>query len=528
MPSWVAPPARARPTSRSLAKSLLRDAHPPLYYVVMLAWVKAFGIHRVSIRLPSVLLGAASVLAPLAHRAPRGGPRGRRSSPRALLALHGQQVYWSQTARVYALAIFLGLLSTFLLWKALEDGRRRWRVAYALSAIAALWTQSTAGRSCSCQIVWSSLRAVRTKTRARRCCDAVRRRDRVDAGRSRSRSTSTGRTSRPIRRSSTSSSGISSGPARSFPGRGAVLGGGSSTPSTLALGVVAAALGLLARPRPALLPRPGGARRAVPRPREARCSLLGGRRHRRDRAGGHAGVPARDAAVREAARWSPPFHSSSPPSFPFSTRWILQRRGARARFRSRGSPRGPCASRPILAFVPFLCMVAGSLTEPAFLARGTMLYVPFLLLVVATGLTAAGRMMRGLPLVDARRASSFSHVLSIVYARASDHTLRDYRELAKALEPRLSSDDLILITNEYSDPPLLFYMRDRYAQFVPSDWANAVASRRNGRVWIIRYEDQQVTPGLAAAVASLKPGEVVTAPGSRACEFGDRRSATSR
>ena len=169
--------------------------------------------------------------------------------------------------------------------------------------------------------------------------------------------------------------------------------------------------------------------------------------------------------------------------------------------------------------MPFLLHGRRLAHEPAFLARGTMLYVPFLLLVVATGLTGGGGCR-----VDSRclmlAAVVALHVLSIAYApRIRPHAaqLPRVREgpRAAARRPTISS----CITNEYSDPPLLFYMRDRYAQFVPSDWANAVASRRPGACGSSGTRTRRSRPALAAAVASLKPGEVVTAPGSRALEF---------
>ena len=85
VPSWVhLPPERT--DVPSLAKSLLRDSHPPLYYVVMLPWVKAFGYTEwsdpASVRAARRRVGAA----PLAHRAARGRPLDgarRRAAPRA-------------------------------------------------------------------------------------------------------------------------------------------------------------------------------------------------------------------------------------------------------------------------------------------------------------------------------------------------------------------------------------------------------------------------------------------------------------
>jgi 4-amino-4-deoxy-L-arabinose transferase-like glycosyltransferase len=513
VPSWVhLPPERV--DVPSLAKSLLRDSHPPLYYVVMLPWVDVFGYTEWSIRLPSVLLGTASVLL-LWRIALREAGRWTALAAALLLALHGQQIYWSQTARVYAFAIFLGLLSTFLLWKALEDGRRRWRIAYGLSTIAALWTHVYCWPLVFCQVIWSSLRAVRTKTPPPLLATQI-----VSLILSMPVIALAIYLYRPI---------VSTDPPLEYFELGYLFWTGAIFPEasaapfgspllhgvTLALGIAAVALGILARPRAAVAIDAPPAPAVLSFKLHVVTAVLGG---------------LLSAAIAGAAAWA--FHPHTAgfdkvilvgcaafalgavgPHF----HRVLQNDARRGRGFVPWLAARTVRLSPLLALLPFLGMLAGAIFEPNFLERGTMLYVPFLLLAVATGLTQGGR-LRWFAL-PALAAVLVLHVLSIGYARASDHTLRDYRAFSAALESLLAPDDLLLITNEYSDPPLLFYMRNRYAQFVPSDWERAVAARTSGRVWIIRYEDQEVTPALQAAVAGLKRGATVTTPGARAFQF---------
>ena len=90
------------------------ESHPPLYYVMMLGWTKTFGTDIVAVRLPSVFFGVGCIL--LAYVLAAGeGEVAAGLTAAAMLALNGHHLFWSQTAKGYILACFLGLLSTVLL-----------------------------------------------------------------------------------------------------------------------------------------------------------------------------------------------------------------------------------------------------------------------------------------------------------------------------------------------------------------------------------------------------------------------------
>jgi hypothetical protein len=283
---------------------------------------------------------------------------------------------------------------------------------------------------------------------------------------------------------------------------------------SLAIGIVSVSLGLLVRPKPGIAAEPA---EAAPAPSRAFPLLF------------VLGVAVAAAIVAAAFRAFRPDMPQFvkllavagltlllPLGFLAMRGWI-RRASAQDREQLPWLARRVVRLSPLLAIVPWLAMLAGSLVESAFLERGTMLYVPFLLLVAATGLTPPGRVRWFLlPLLV---LVLFLHSWSVSYARHNDHTLRDYRGLGAELNRRLGKDDLILITNEYSDPPLLYYMRDRYAQFVPSDWKAAVAAKGAGNVWIVRYEDQEVTFELEDAVEGLEPREGISVRGARALQF---------
>ncbi len=125
------------------------DHHPPLYYLLLHGWQRAFGDAQATVRLLSALLGVAAI--PLFYF---GGRIlvGRRAAWIAalLLAVSPFHVRYGQEARMYALMTFLAAAMLWSLAVYLADSRsrtRRRRVAMAvlaLSQAALMLTHNTA------------------------------------------------------------------------------------------------------------------------------------------------------------------------------------------------------------------------------------------------------------------------------------------------------------------------------------------------------------------------------------------------
>ena len=98
------------------------EEHPPLYYVVMLAWTKLFGTGIVALRMPSVVFGVASIpLVYLLGRREWGQVTGLVAA--GMMAVNGHHIFWSQAARGCTLACFLGIASTLALLRINEVSR---------------------------------------------------------------------------------------------------------------------------------------------------------------------------------------------------------------------------------------------------------------------------------------------------------------------------------------------------------------------------------------------------------------------
>ncbi len=133
------------------------DTHPPLYYLLLHVTIKIlFGDQALSgspgefvARLPSAAaaLLSVAVMLPLGKRSLRGVPVGATHLPgivglmaALLLALSTYERWYAQEARMYAQLTLGGILSTYLLLRALDQ--RAWRawLVYAAVAVAGLYT----------------------------------------------------------------------------------------------------------------------------------------------------------------------------------------------------------------------------------------------------------------------------------------------------------------------------------------------------------------------------------------------------
>ena len=110
-----------------------QNPHATLYYLLMWAWVKAFGVTDLAARMSSLIFGMLSLA--LGYRLARDWTGSKPALLFALLMAVSPFAIWhGQEARQYALYLCLGLLSTLALSRAIGLNARapRWRPGYAL------------------------------------------------------------------------------------------------------------------------------------------------------------------------------------------------------------------------------------------------------------------------------------------------------------------------------------------------------------------------------------------------------------
>lgn len=113
------------------------DFNPPLYYYLLHFWVQAAGTTEFAVRYLSVFFGLLTVAATFGLGRTLFGPAAGLAGA-VLTAASPFLIWYSQEARMYALAVLLGVLASWLVWKGFS-GRRLWP-AYALTVAAGAYT----------------------------------------------------------------------------------------------------------------------------------------------------------------------------------------------------------------------------------------------------------------------------------------------------------------------------------------------------------------------------------------------------
>ena len=128
------------------------EISPPLSFVV--GWL--FGkisLAPVVVRLPSLIAGTATI--PLVYLVGiRTVGRGAAAVAAAVTALAPFMIYYSAEARGYALMMAFVTLSTLAMLVAVDGGRRRWWVVYALASCAAVYTHYSCVMVLAAQFAW--------------------------------------------------------------------------------------------------------------------------------------------------------------------------------------------------------------------------------------------------------------------------------------------------------------------------------------------------------------------------------------
>ena len=506
VPDWVSFPPE-RKDLVSILRGTLVDGHPPAYFVAMLGWVKLAGTSVFALRLPSAIAGALTV--GLVFLLARRLANERVALVAALLvALHGYHVYWSQLARMYAPVACLGVLSTWLLLRARASMRRSDETAYVVAITSALWMQIYAWPLLLGQIVWIVWDALRNARPARML-------------------TAQGLAvvlglpvvqlaiyQNPGTRWLESTQGwwqlgyLYSDKVPLLVEPPAIVDTLRSV--ALVLGVLVLAHALI---------RPGS--KPEPIHEGAPCSHFG----RRTIWGSGLAIAACMTLFPLLVTWG----SAAPRvllwacvGLPLMGAALLGpvQRGTDAlatRGVFRWLPR--LALAPCLTVVPTITMVALSIARPVFVGRGTTVFLPYYSVCCALGIEACGSRKRSLG-IAAFVVFVALHAGSLFYFRGAVATPREYRELAERLTAQLAPDDLILVRDNYVYPPLFYYLHAD-DQLVHADHAERV-ELSDGRVWLVRFDENPLSPGVLAAVEGRELVETIEVRGGAADLYAAR------
>lgn len=512
MPDWVDwPPERL--TMMEVLRGTPMDGHPPAYFLAMVPWVNAFGTSLFSLRLPSALLGAASVfLLFLIGKRAHGPAVGLLAA--ALLAVHSHHIYWSQMARMYVPVAFLGLLSTLWLLKALEDGRVRSFAIYLGVTALALWTQLYAWPLLVGQVAWVVMGAL------------------------------AGRPWRRVLRTQVLAFVIGApvvqlslyqvpSPQWFHDARGYLEFGylfdanlpfwGARPAMPNAFLVMGLCLALVAMGMFAAAHR-------TPRPARTQPDDRG--------FGGKLdwalGTLVMGTMLVLAWRWL----GSDWTLWAISALPLVMVAGGLIAdgtiVRLRETRVSGFAKRldvvslaTVLAFLPVGIMLAVSQFRGVYVERGTVVFLPYLLLLVACGfihlLTRRSMPIRTAGLVVAG-ATGVIFAAAFMRVRVASGSPRDYESLGRELTTHIKPDDLVLVKNDWNQPPLFYYLdRSLDHQLVHQSYKEAVDSLQPSRVWLVRICGQP-RPEAEVAVGDMYLTEIMRVTRAELWLYGRQES----
>lgn len=463
------------------------EPHPMGWYLAMFLWTGIAGVSEWALRLPSAILGAATVwVAFVVGRRAYGAQAGALAA--ALLALHGFHLYLSQIARMYAAGTFFGLLSTALLLAFVYDPKRpRWAgLGYVLSIVATAGSVEFVWPLLGIQILWATLalpprRRFRWGDLVRARFDGVHPAVQLQAiavmlsapellhSVYRARHDAVEQRVAEFLREFLSFGFLFSTDRNALP----VM----SVAWPIAIGLLA--LGLLSVGRGAFAPacRPRAARREIDVPRWLPLAAAVG-------ASGFMAWLAIIAQYRNAALLVVslgPLLALFLPAFVHAASHGLSAAAGVGRWREGVA--GPRLLVLLLGLGAPLVLIVMSFKVSILADRAFLIFVPCLVIAVAGGVATIGQpVLRGAATV----AVLAIFAASVPYSYTRPGAANDYKGLAARMAPDLRADDLIFVLDRsWTDTPLFYYLPD--ARYVFADYAAALQENPGARVWLVTW-----------------------------------------
>jgi len=120
---------------------LLIDNHPPLYSLLLKFWTSIFSYSELSLRLPSILFGVATIFITYKIAEKIFENRKISLSVAAFLTTSQFHIYYSQEARMYSMAAFFASLAILSFLTLVQSGNNlKWWVVFSLSLAILLFT----------------------------------------------------------------------------------------------------------------------------------------------------------------------------------------------------------------------------------------------------------------------------------------------------------------------------------------------------------------------------------------------------
>lgn len=167
---WLDETTAVRQAQWSIPEMLRRmsdNVHPPLFHTLLHYWIRSVGSSEVAVRCFALAWGILAIGLTFWAAA---AIYDRRTAllASAIVAISPFFIWYSQEARMYTMMLCFSLLALGSMWKAMETGRTRWWILYALSIAAGIMTQYFFGFLVIAQGLYFLFGHVRSRVRSLR------------------------------------------------------------------------------------------------------------------------------------------------------------------------------------------------------------------------------------------------------------------------------------------------------------------------------------------------------------------------
>ena len=494
----------------------LNDVHGPLWYVLMLPYAELFGASLFVIRLQAVIFGVLSIaLMYILGTLLKDRLTGILAA--AFLAFNGHHLFWSQTARFYAMACLLSLLSTWLLLHSVKAyTKSRWPPALYLGiTYAGLVTLHYFWAVFVAQVVWVVLMTLAKETPS----GSLLRRQVLLFLVASPLLTLVVYQARPMFLGGRTLAAV----------KGYLTFGflfepnpvGVSSPEWLIwlseilpwLALLMFGAGVVAR-KTKLSATP------VHEPRAPTLAVLG----IATLASGVVILFAIDAAGAIFPHKTTLLRLTvSLPLAAFAFAWSVRffaGKGTNSFLWMRRAIRRLEHDRLLvllMATVPVFLIAALSQLVPFFAPRAMLLFTPFLLILLACGVSFVATQKRKASVVG---AVFLLVLLAIAHAASVRSSLSfpgpaDYKTAALGLLDGLEESDWIFLRRHWATTPIFYYLKGEEDRFIARDYAGALRRRPGGRVWVIRPDYLQMPATMEDALRDRRRSDKIVARGIR-------------
>ena len=509
LPEEISIPEPRLTLKKTITGTIGEEPHPPAYYVLMFFWTKIFGTSLLSIRLPSVIFGMLSIILIYALCVSTEDKLTGIIAA-GMLALNGHHIFWSQEAKFYSMACFLGILSMVLLIKIFKSNKKKKLVKclYAVVTLTGLATVIYFWLVFAIQTLWVFIR----EKAGRRPVPGILRLQVLIF--------------------------ILGSPLWSMAAYQSKRAGYIDTDvfnqigQFLQFGYLFQTEVLLESVQPAL-PVIGNFALII---LASLLLIMGTIEHKRsfEKNSTDNLWPSSKIMVLTGfgiflfiILFAKILHAKDPsrtilvmitgfiPLLLILVDFILKRYWTylnilpdkiRLAFSYISHP---MSLNTLAMFLPVIILAIVSIKNPLFIARGVLLFVPYLLIVLSRGLVSL-----------IRRNSIWStlifiliiiHGFDVYHWQNRLHSPRDYKELYDKLETRIKEDDIVFVQPSWAITAMFYYLKsDRY-KIIGRDYSDAIEKGSGSRVWVLFLPKMPISQKLNNALRGFQPKEKVEA-----------------